>query len=70
MQFNGLKLICALGEFSIKNEENKGFECSSLRIEVKMISSRLEKHQTSKFLLIKFKGHLNGLCQRYFRFLK
>ena len=67
MQFNGLKLICALGEFSIKKMKKiRGLNAVFLRIEVKMISSRLEKHQTSKFLLIKFKGHLNGLCQRYF----
>ena len=36
-------------------EENKSFECSFLHIEVQVISnpsSRLEKHQTSKFLLI------------------
>ena len=66
MQFNGLKLSGALEEFSItfnffgfenakKNMKNKGFECSFLQIEVQVIlspSSRLEKYQTSKFLLI------------------
>ena len=40
------------------NEENKGLECSFLRIEVQVISnlsSRLENPQTStKFLLINF----------------
>ena len=50
MQFNGLKLSGALEEFSItlqflgskiqkKNEENKGFDRSFLRIEVLMISN-------------------------------
>ena len=67
MQFNGLRLSGALEEFSItlqflgskmnkkKNEENNGFECSFLHIEVQVISnlsSQLEKHQTSSFLLI------------------
>ena len=67
VQFNGLKLSGTLEEFSItlqfwgskmqkkKFEENKGFESIFLRIEVQAmanLSSRLGKHQTSKFLLI------------------
>ena len=67
MHCNGLKLSGALEEFSItfqfwgskcKNqifEENKGFACIFFRIEVQVTSNpsrQLEKHQTSKFLLI------------------
>ena len=68
MQLDGLKLSGALEDFSItlqfkgskmkkalNFEENKGFECSFLHIEVQVISnpsSRLEKHKTSKYLLI------------------
>ena len=67
MHCNGLKLSGVLEEFSITSlflgskmqnqlfEENKYFECSIYRIQVKVIAnlpSRLEKHQTLDFLLI------------------